>query len=72
MTGIVFLSTYLTVPMPVHKHYYNTDISDTDDYDSERPLYEFRSNAFGVGGAGVVGFNCEQIKSSKIQIIYVC
>ena len=37
----------------------------TDDYDSERPLYEFRSNAFGVGGAGVVGFELRTKKIAK-------
>lgn len=37
----------------------------TDDYDSERPLYEFRSNAFGVGGAGVVGLEFRTKKIAK-------
>ena len=37
----------------------------TDDYDSERPLYEFRSNAFGVGGVGVLGLEMRTKKIAK-------
>ena len=37
----------------------------TDDYNSERPLYEFRSNAFGVGGAGVAGLELRTKKIAK-------
>jgi hypothetical protein len=37
----------------------------TDDYDSERPLFEFRSNAFGVGGTGSVGVELRSAKIAK-------